>query len=33
MFHQYGEQYISLMKGIKAAFDTKNILNPGKVCQ
>ncbi|MEA4828232.1 MAG: FAD-binding oxidoreductase [Clostridium sp.] len=33
MFHQYGDQYMSIMKGIKAAFDTKNILNPGKVCE
>ncbi|WP_097025713.1 FAD-binding oxidoreductase [Clostridium peptidivorans] len=33
MFHQYGEQYMSIMRGIKSAFDPKNILNPGKVCQ
>ncbi|MGY0372776.1 FAD-binding oxidoreductase [Clostridium sp. JNZ J1-5] len=33
MFHQYGDQYMSIMKGIKATFDTKNILNPGKVCE
>lgn len=29
---QYGETQIALMQGIKAAFDPKNILNPGKVC-
>ena len=29
---QYGEDQIALMQGIKAAFDKKNILNPGKVC-
>ena len=28
---QYGEEQIALMQGIKAAFDPKNILNPGKV--
>ena len=28
----YGEDQIALMQGIKAAFDKKNILNPGKVC-
>lgn len=28
----YGEEQIALMQGIKAAFDKKNILNPGKVC-
>ncbi|MPM97953.1 putative FAD-linked oxidoreductase [bioreactor metagenome] len=33
MFHQYGEHYMSIMRGIKSAFDPKNILNPGKVCQ
>jgi glycolate oxidase len=33
MFHQYGESYMNIMKGIKQAFDPKNILNPGKVCQ
>lgn len=27
------EEYINLMRGIKMAFDPKNILNPGKVCQ
>ncbi len=26
-----GDEYLSLMKGIKATFDPKNILNPGKV--
>ncbi len=29
---QYGETPIALMQGIKAVFDPKNILNPGKVC-
>ncbi|MCY6484593.1 FAD-binding oxidoreductase [Clostridium aestuarii] len=33
MFEQYGEAYMTIMRGIKAAFDPKNILNPGKVCQ
>ncbi|MCY6960444.1 FAD-binding oxidoreductase [Clostridium brassicae] len=33
MFHQYGKEYIKIMKGIKTTFDPKNILNPGKVCQ
>jgi glycolate oxidase len=33
LFEQYNEEYIGLMKNIKLAFDTKNILNPGKVCQ
>lgn len=33
MFHQYGGSYMTIMKGIKQAFDPKNILNPGKVCQ
>ncbi len=32
MRSQYGEEQIALMQGIKAAFDKKNILNPGKVC-
>ena len=32
MHAQYGEEQIALMRGIKAAFDPKNILNPGKVC-
>ena len=27
------KQSIEIMKGIKLAFDPKNILNPGKVCQ
>lgn len=30
---QMGDEYILLLKNIKAAFDPKNILNPGKVCQ
>ena len=29
---QYGTTQIELMKGIKSAFDPKNILNPGKIC-
>ncbi|MBA5851905.1 FAD-binding protein [Clostridium sp. cel8] len=33
MFHQYGDDYIQLMRNIKLAFDPKNILNPGKVCE
>lgn len=33
MFEQYDESYMSLLKNIKLAFDPKNILNPGKVCQ
>lgn len=33
MFNQYGDEYMILMKNIKLAFDSKNILNPGKVCQ
>lgn len=33
MFEQYGDEYITLMRNIKFAFDPKNILNPGKVCQ
>lgn len=30
---QYGEAYMLLMIDIKKAFDPKNILNPGKICQ
>lgn len=30
---QYGEAHIALMNRVKLAFDSKNILNPGKVCQ
>ncbi len=33
MFEQYDESYMTLLKNIKLAFDAKNILNPGKVCQ
>lgn len=33
LFEQYKDEYVSLMKNIKLAFDPKNILNPGKVCQ
>lgn len=25
------ENYVNILKGIKCAFDTKNILNPGKI--
>lgn len=30
--NQYGTMQIELMQGIKRVFDTKNILNPGKIC-
>lgn len=30
---QLGENQIAIMQGIKKVFDSKNILNPGKVCQ
>lgn len=33
MLQQYGAEYVNLMKNIKLAFDPKNILNPGKVCE
>jgi glycolate oxidase len=33
MKRQYGEGQVKLMRSIKAAFDPKNILNPGKVCE
>lgn len=33
LFDQYGKEYMILLKNIKFAFDQKNILNPGKVCQ
>ncbi|MCB2295308.1 FAD-binding oxidoreductase [Clostridium algoriphilum] len=33
MLEQFGPVYVELMKNIKLAFDPKNILNPGKVCQ
>lgn len=33
LFEQYGTDYMDLMRNIKAAFDPKNILNPGKVCE
>lgn len=33
MFNQYGDALVELMRNIKLAFDPKNILNPGKVCQ
>lgn len=29
---QHGSEQIDLMKGIKMVFDSKNILNPGKIC-
>ncbi|WP_446899599.1 FAD-binding oxidoreductase [Clostridium sp. LBM24168] len=33
IFRQYGDDYMTLMRNIKLAFDPKNILNPGKVCE
>lgn len=33
LFEDYSAENILLMKNIKLAFDAKNILNPGKVCQ
>ncbi|HBV88238.1 MAG TPA: 2-hydroxy-acid oxidase [Desulfosporosinus sp.] len=33
MFDQYEPEYVELMRNIKLAFDPKNILNPGKVCE
>lgn len=33
MFEQYESEYLELMRNIKLAFDPKNILNPGKVCE
>ena len=33
LLEQFGPAYIELMKSIKLAFDPKNILNPGKVCE
>jgi len=33
MFEQYDESYMTLLRNIKLAFDSRNILNPGKVCQ
>jgi glycolate oxidase len=33
LFQSEGDNTINVMKGIKLAFDPKNILNPGKVCQ
>ncbi|NNU76942.1 FAD-binding oxidoreductase [Clostridium estertheticum] len=33
MLEQLGPVYVGLMKNIKLAFDPKNILNPGKVCE
>ncbi|MCB8816168.1 FAD-binding oxidoreductase [Desulfosporosinus shakirovi] len=33
MFEQYEPEYVELMRNIKLAFDPKNILNPGKVCE
>ena len=33
MIEQYDESYMTLLRNIKFAFDPKNILNPGKVCQ
>lgn len=31
MLRQYGEETVELMRSVKAAFDPKNILNPGKI--
>ena len=31
LHRQYGETPMQLMRGIKAVFDPKNILNPGKI--
>ena len=33
MLEQCGCEHVGLMKNIKFAFDPKNILNTGKVCQ
>ncbi|MGH4140757.1 FAD-binding oxidoreductase [Clostridium sp.] len=33
MLEQLGPVYVQLMRNIKMAFDPKNILNPGKVCE
>ncbi|MBU3099216.1 MULTISPECIES: FAD-binding oxidoreductase [Clostridium] len=33
MLEQLGPVYVGLMRNIKLAFDPKNILNPGKVCE
>jgi glycolate oxidase len=33
LFNQMGDPYVMLLRNIKLAFDPKNILNPGKVCQ
>lgn len=33
LLEQYDSSYVELMKNIKLAFDPKNILNPGKICQ
>jgi glycolate oxidase len=33
LFNQLGNEHVELMMNIKLAFDPKNILNPGKVCQ
>ena len=33
MIDQLGYVYVGLIKNIKLAFDLKNILNPGKVCE
>ena len=32
LLREHGEAEVQIMKGIKLAFDPKNILNPGKVC-
>ncbi len=33
LLEQFGPEYVELMKNIKLAFDPRNILNPGKICQ
>ena len=33
MLEQYSQEYVELMKNIKLAFDSRNILNPGKIFQ
>lgn len=33
MLEQYSQEYVDLMKNIKLAFDSRNILNPGKIFQ
>ena len=33
LFNSLSEEMIAIMRGIKLAFDPKNILNPGKIAQ